>query len=172
MKIIKQQSLRFCNFFIQFCHTQVYNQIYKSSQRRCSLKNGALKNSCVRVSFLAQVFSVNSAKFLRTLFLTERIQTAASEFNLHGTCYNHLLATMRLKLLSRLITAQIESNEIKMRVTSLCEKCLNAEFSVSHFPVFKLNTEIYAVLIRENTDKKKTPYLDTFHAVNVIRYIK
>ena len=43
-------------------------------------------------------------------------------------------------------------------------------FSVPYFPAFGLNTEIrsifpYSVRMRENTEQKKVPYLDTFHAV-------
>ena len=37
-------------------------------------------------------------------------------------------------------------------------------FSSPHFPTFGMNTEIYAVRMRENTDQK-TPNKDTFYAV-------
>ena len=54
-----------------------------------------------------------------------------------------------------------------------CVKSLQTRsFSGPHFPVFGLNTEIYRVntVLQSNTGKygpEKTPYLDTFHAVNV-----
>ena len=41
-------------------------------------------------------------------------------------------------------------------------------FSGPHFLVFGLNTEIYGVNLfrtQKNTDQKKLPYLDNFHAV-------
>ena len=59
-----------------------------------------------------------------------------------------------------------------MRVTSLCEKCPNTEFFC--FAFSRIQTE-YGDLRSPNTGKyrpEKTPYLDTFHAMNVIRYIK
>ena len=44
-----------------------------------------------------------------------------------------------------------------------------------YFPVFRLNTEIYSVnLFSPNTGKygpKITPYLNTFHAVYMIRFL-
>ena len=41
-------------------------------------------------------------------------------------------------------------------------------FSGPHFPAFRLNTERYVARMRENTDQKKTTYLDTFHTVKHI----
>ena len=41
-------------------------------------------------------------------------------------------------------------------------------FSDPHFPGFRLNTERYVARMRENTDQKKTPYLDTFYPVKHI----
>ena len=41
---------------------------------------------------------------------------------------------------------------------SLCEKCPNREF-------FLVRVFPYSVQMRENTELKRTPYLDTFHAV-------
>ena len=43
---------------------------------------------------------------------------------------------------------------------SLREKCPNTEF-------FLVRIFFYSVQIQENTDQKKTPYLDAFHAVIV-----
>ena len=50
-------------------------------------------------------------------------------------------------------------------------------FSGPYFPAFGLNTEIYSVNLRiqPNTRKygpEKTPYLDTFHTVLVLRFIQ
>ena len=44
-----------------------------------------------------------------------------------------------------------------------------------YFPVFELNTQIYeinSVRIQEKTNQKKTPYLDTFHAVFIYLFTK
>ena len=56
-------------------------------------------------------------------------------------------------------------------LAKVCEKCPNAEIFL--FVVSCIRTEYgdlrrkspYSVQIQENTDQKKTPYLDTFHAV-------
>ena len=37
---------------------------------------------------------------------------------------------------------------------------------------FLVRIFLYSVWIHENTDRKKTPYLDTFHAVNTLLEIK
>ena len=66
-------------------------------------------------------------------------------------------------------TTQIVLQE-NVRLT-LREKCPNTEFFSG--PYFLIRTEYgdlrskfpYSVRIQENTDQKKTPYLDTFHAV-------
>ena len=49
------------------------------------------------------------------------------------------------------------------KVVSYCVKSIR-RFSSPHFPAFGMNTEIYAVQMRENTDQK-TPNTDTFYAV-------
>ena len=41
-------------------------------------------------------------------------------------------------------------------------------FSGPHFPAFRLNTERCVARMPENTDQKKTPYLDTFHTMKHI----
>ena len=54
---------------------------------------------------------------------------------------------------------------------ALCEKCPNTEFSWSVFSHIRTkygdlrNKSLYSVRIREYTDQKKTPHLDTFRAV-------
>ena len=62
-------------------------------------------------------------------------------------------------------------NVIK-RVKSVKLQCVKVSkcgvFSGPYFPEFGLNTERYevsSVRMRENTDQKKTPYLDTFQLV-------
>ena len=47
---------------------------------------------------------------------------------------------------------------------SLREKCPNTEY-------FLLRIFLYSDGIQENTDQKKTPYLDTFHAVIVTDFL-
>ena len=59
------------------------------------------------------------------------------------------------------------------RLQSLREKCPNTEF----FPVFGINTKIYFVNHRIQSEYRKygpekTPYLDTFRAVNPILYFR
>ena len=52
------------------------------------------------------------------------------------------------------------------KVLSYCLKNIRIRgFSSPHFPAFGMNTEIYAVRMRENTDQK-TPNTDTFYAVS------
>ena len=61
---------------------------------------------------------------------------------------------------------------------SLREKCPNTEFFWSLFS--RIRTEYgeirsispYSVRIRENEDQKKTPYSETFHAVNVRTHLE
>ena len=59
---------------------------------------------------------------------------------------------------------------------SLREKCLNTGVFSPYFPVFGLNMESYAVNLQIQSKyrkirSKKTPYLDTFHAVYSITTI-
>ena len=52
------------------------------------------------------------------------------------------------------------------KVVCYCVKNVRIrDFSSPHFPAFGINTEIYAVRMRENTDQK-TPNTDTFYAVS------
>ena len=52
------------------------------------------------------------------------------------------------------------------KVVSYCVKnvCIRG-FSSPHFPAFGMNTEIYVVRVRKNTDQK-TPNTDTFYSVS------
>ena len=58
----------------------------------------------------------------------------------------------------------ISRNLVLCCVRSLREKCPHSAFFWSVFP--RIRTEFGEILrIRENTDQKKTPYLDTFYAM-------
>ena len=64
------------------------------------------------------------------------------------------------------------SYELRKQKLTLCEKCPNTEFFFGpYFPAFGQNTERYSVF-SPNTRKygpEKTPYLDAFHAVLLLR---
>ena len=48
----------------------------------------------------------------------------------------------------------------------LCEKWPNSKFSSSYFPAFRLNTEIYEVKMRKNTDQKNCKYVRFLRAAS------
>ena len=68
---------------------------------------------------------------------------------------------------------ELENSECNNQILNHCEKKIPkyGGFSGPYFPVFGLNTEIYSVF-SPNTGSyrpEKTPYLHTFHAVNLSR---
>ena len=173
-----------------------FSKIKETVARRYSVKKLLLKpsqnsqeNTCDRVSFLKKIlwhrcFPVNFAKFLRIPFfiLSSRSRTHSPSRPFSTT--NHACGSMynvqrvNVSHFCHFCSHHIfTKNDLPFCSRDTAKLCFPSLFSFSfsgpYFPGFKLNTEIYEVPLRiqsewEKIRSTKTPNTHTFHIVMMV----